>query len=121
MHQEGLSCLNRDRETERSRLGRKKIVSSVLDMLSLRGLLEKYVYICIYIILYILLYIILYILLCGFFLVNIFPYQDIWKVIWDRDILCGCNCSYYCSVVGRILKMVSKIPTFHPPLCRNLV
>lgn len=42
-------------------------MSSVLDMLGLRGLSEKYVYICTYIIPYILLYIILYVLLCGFF------------------------------------------------------
>ena len=44
-----------------SKLGRKKIVSSVLDMLSLRCLLEKiknkYIYIYIYIPTYIILYI----------------------------------------------------------------
>lgn len=67
------------------------------------------------IILCILLHIILNILLCGlfsFFLVDIFLYQDIWLISWDRDILYRLNLSLYYNVVGRIL-MASKIPTLH--------
>lgn len=58
-------------------------MSSILDMLSLKGLLEKYVHIYVYMPTYIIMFItsVKYFkythLWLAFFLVDIFPYQDI--------------------------------------------
>lgn len=49
-----------------------------------------------------------------FSFVDIFPYQDIKIVSWDRDIYAG---SILVFIIGKILKMPLKIPTCPPSIC----